>query len=225
MWLVKNFLVIIYSLIIAVISLIIYPFDYRYRISGPLLKIWANAVLIIWGVKVDTYGKENINRSSGKIYISNHLSYLDIFVQLAKIPDNLRMIYKKEINRIPLLGLAMMATGFIPIDRKNIRSAYKSLDKAAEKIKKGISVVIYPEGTRSKDGKTGEFKRGMFVLADKSQAEIIPVSLSGTRELMPPGTLRVKSGKVNMVIGEAVKYRKDKNLLNDLRNIIIKNIK
>lgn len=225
MWLIKNFLIIIYSFIIAVISLLIYPFDYRYKISGPLLKLWSSLVLMIWGVKVNVYGTENIDKKKGKIYISNHLSYLDIFVQLAKIPDNIRMIYKKEINKIPLLGVAMMATGFIPIDRKNIRSAYRSLDRAAEKIRKGISVIIYPEGTRSPDGRTGEFKRGMFVLADKSESDIIPVALSGTRELMPPGTLKVKSGTVNLVICKAVKYRNDRELLNDLREIIINNIK
>ncbi|MCI0715230.1 MAG: 1-acyl-sn-glycerol-3-phosphate acyltransferase [Chlorobi bacterium] len=189
------------------------------------MKVWTNIVLFIYGIKVNVYGAENIDPSKGKIYIANHSSYLDIFVQLAKLPDNVRMIYKREINKVPILGWAMLAVGFIPIDRENIRSAMKSLDRASEKVKKGLSVVIYPEGTRTKDGDVGEFKRGMFYLADKSQADIIPVSMSGTFELMPSGSLKVKPGNVNVVIGKPVKYRKDKELLNEIRNIVTENLK
>jgi 1-acyl-sn-glycerol-3-phosphate acyltransferase len=225
MWLLKNSVVILYSFLVAILSILIFPVDYKHKLSNLLMKVWTNFVLFIYGIKVNVYGGENIDASKGKIYIANHSSYLDIFVQLAKLPDNVRMIYKKEINKVPLLGWAMLAAGFIPIDRENIRSAMKSLGKASEKVKKGLSVVIYPEGTRTKDGKTGEFKRGMFYLADKSQADIIPVSMSGTFELMPGGSLKVKSGKVNMVIGKPVKYRKDKELLNEIRNIVIENLK
>ncbi len=224
MWLIKNFVVIVYSLIIAALSIIVYPFDFRYKVSNFLMKIWTNLVLFIYGIKVNVTGAENIDPSVGKIYISNHASYMDIFVQLAKLPDNVRMIYKKEINKVPVLGWAMLCAGFVPLDRVNIRKAMKSLDKAASRIKKGLSVVIYPEGTRTKDGTIGEFKRGMFFLADKSQADIIPVTISGTFELMPIGSAKVKPGNVNMVIGKPVKYRKDKELLSEIRNIVIENI-
>lgn len=225
MWLVKNFIVIIWSLIVAVLSILIYPIDYKNKVSNPLMKIWTNLVLFIYGIKVNVYGAENVNASVGKIYISNHASYMDIFVQLAKMPDNVRMIYKKEINKVPLLGWAMMAAGFISLDREKMRSAMKSLDKAAERVKKGLSVVIYPEGTRTLDGNIGEFKRGMFFLADKAQADIVPVSLCGTFELMRPGSSKVNPGIVNIVIGKPVKYRKDKELLNEIRNTVIENIK
>jgi 1-acyl-sn-glycerol-3-phosphate acyltransferase len=225
MWLLKNSAVILYSLLIAVLSILIYPVDYKHKLSNPLMKVWTNLVLFIFGIKVKVYGGENIDPAKGKIYIANHSSYLDIFIQLAKLPDNVRMIYKKEINKVPVLGWAMLAAGFIPIDRENIRSAMKSLDKAAVKVKKGLSVVIYPEGTRTKDGTAGEFKRGMFYIADKSQADIIPVSMSGTFELMPAGSLKVKPGRVNMAIGRPVKYRKDKELLNEIRKTVIENLK
>jgi 1-acyl-sn-glycerol-3-phosphate acyltransferase len=225
MWLIKNFVVVLYSLLIAILSILIFPIDYKYKLSNPLMKVWTRIVLFIYGVKVNVYGAENVNPAKGKIYIANHASYLDIFIQLAKLPDNVRMIYKKEINKVPILGWAMMSVGFVSIDRVNIRSAMKSLGKAAEKVKKGLSVVIYPEGTRTKDGKIDEFKRGMFFLADKSEADIIPVSMSGTFKLMPTGTVKVKPGTVNMVIGQAVKYRKGKELLNEIRNTVIQNLK
>ncbi len=189
------------------------------------MKVWTNIVLFIYGIKVKVYGAENIDPKKGKIYISNHASYMDIFVQLAKLPDNVRMIYKKEINRIPVLGWAMYCAGFVSLNRDKIRDAMKSLDKAAQRVKKGLSVVIYPEGTRTTDGKVGEFKRGMFFLADKAQSDIIPVSLNGTYEIMPLGSSKVKSGIVNMVIGKPVQYRKDKELLNEIRETVIKNLK
>jgi 1-acyl-sn-glycerol-3-phosphate acyltransferase len=224
MWLIKNFIVILYSLVVAILSILIFPFDYRNKLSNPLMKIWTNIVLFIYGIKVNVYGAENIDASKGKIYISNHASYLDIFIQLAKLPDNMRMIYKKEINRVPILGWAMYCAGFVSLNRDKIRDAMRSLDKAAERVKKGLSVVIYPEGTRTPDGKVGEFKRGMFFLADKAKADIVPVSLQGTFELMPLGAFRVKSGVVNMVIGKPVHYKKDKELLNEIRDTVIKNL-
>jgi len=225
MWLIKNFIVIIYSLIVAILSIIICPVDHRNKVSNPLMKIWTKGVLFIYGIKVNVYGSENIDPAAGKIYISNHASYLDIFIQLAKLPDNVRMIYKKEINHVPLLGWAMYCAGFVSIDRVKVREAMRSLDKAAERVKNGLSVVIYPEGTRTKDGTVGEFKRGMFFLADKSKADIIPVSLTGTFELMPLGSMKVKPGMVNMVIGKPVKYKKDKELLNEIRKAVMENMK
>lgn len=225
MWLIRNLIAILWSLLVAILSILIFPIDYGNKVSNPLMKIWTNAVLFIFGIKVNVYGNENIDASKGKIYISNHASYLDIFVQLAKLPDNVRMIYKKEINRVPVLGWAMYSVGFVALDRVNIRKAMKSLDKAAQRVKNGLSVVIYPEGTRTKDGRIGEFKRGMFFLADKSQADIVPVSVSGTFELMPIGSIKVKPGVINMVIGKPIKYSKDKDLLNEIRNTVIKNIK
>lgn len=223
MWLIKNFVVILYSLIIAILSILIYPFDYRNKLSNPLMKIWTNAVLFIYGIKVKVYGAENIDPAKGKIYISNHASYMDIFVQLAKLPDNVRMIYKKEINRVPVLGWAMYCAGFVALDRNRVREAMKSLDKAAGRVKKGLSVVIYPEGTRTIDGSIGEFKRGMFFLADKAKADIVPVTLKGTYEIMPMGSSRVRPGVVEMIIGKPVEYKKDKQLLEELRSTIVSN--
>lgn len=225
MWLVKNFLVIVFSLIIAVLTITLYPFDYKKKISNVLIRFWAKAVLFIYNIKVYVFGTENIKNKKGKIYISNHSSYLDIFVQLAYLPDSARMIYKKEINRVPILGIAMLCAGFIPIDRKNYRKSIDSLIKASEKVKQGQSVVIYPEGTRTLDGKVGEFKRGMYCIAEKSEAELIPVSVTNTFNLMPAGTLKVKSGKVNMVIGEPIKYTNEKELLERIRNKVIENLK
>jgi 1-acyl-sn-glycerol-3-phosphate acyltransferase len=225
MWLVKNLIFVFYSMFWAGFTLISAPFNYKHKIGYFILKNWTKGGLLLYGIEVNITGTQNIKKGAGHIYVSNHLSYLDILVLLASIPDNIRMVYKKEISRIPVFGWAMLACGFISIDRTNIKSAMNSLQKGAKKIKEGLSVLIFPEGTRSPDGKTGEFKRGMFLLAEASEADIIPVSVSGTYGLLPRNSSRVKSGHVNIVIGSPLKFRKDRLFVNELRDIITGNIK
>jgi 1-acyl-sn-glycerol-3-phosphate acyltransferase len=225
MWLIKNFVFSIFSVIIAVLTLIAYPVNFKGKLANLLMKIWTNSMLSLYGVRVNVIGEENITSPEGKVYVSNHASYLDIFVLLAKVPVNLRILYKREMNKIPLLGWAMMAAEFVPIDRENIRSAMRSLEKASRKMEKGISYVVFPEGTRSPDGEVKEFKRGMFLLAEKAQKDIIPISISNTRNLMPIGSLKIKSGNVDLVIGNPIKYKKDKELLDEIRNTVISNLK
>lgn len=225
MWLVKNLIFVLYSMFWASFTLISAPLNYKHKIGYFILKNWTKGGLMLFGIKVKLHGSENIIKGKGHIYVSNHLSYLDILVLLATIPDNIRMVYRSEISKIPVFGWAMLACGFISIDRTNIKSAIRSLEKGAKKIKKGISILIFPEGTRSPDGKTGEFKRGMFLLAEQSGADIIPVSISGTYELLKRDTYKVKSGKVNIVIGKPMKFRKDKQFVSELRDVVVKNIK
>ena len=125
---------------------------------------------------------------------------------------------------MPLIGWAMLAAGFVPIDRRNARSAMLSFDRASKKIKRGISFLIFPEGTRSENGQVGEFKRGLFVLTEKAEADIIPLSVSGTNKLMPRDSLKIRPGKVNLVIGEAMKFKKDREFLNEIRDVVISNL-
>jgi 1-acyl-sn-glycerol-3-phosphate acyltransferase len=225
MWLVKNFVFSLYAILIAVLVLIFSPFDYKRKISFIILKVWTNGVLFLYGVKVNVTGKENITEHSGKVYVSNHSSYLDIFVLLAKLPDNVRIIYKKEINKLPLISWAMRASGFVPIDRDNVRDSLKALDIAAKKIGTGLSFVIFPEGTRSKNGSVSEFKRGVFFLTEKAKVDIVPVSLTNSNNLWGINSLKIKPGKVNLVIGKPMNYKKDKTFLNEVRDEVINNLK
>jgi 1-acyl-sn-glycerol-3-phosphate acyltransferase len=225
MWLIKAFIFSVLSIITAVLTLLTAPVNFKGKAAKVILKAWTNSTLFVFGVKVNVYGRENVSSPEGKVYISNHASYLDIFVLLAKVPDNLRMIYKKEINKMPLISWAMRACGFVPIDRKNVRTAMRSFDIAAEKIKKGLSFVIFPEGTRSENGTVGEFKRGMFVLTEKAQADIIPVTLTNTNNLMSRDSIKIKPGVVNLVIDKPLKPKKDKEFLNEIRKIVVSNLK
>ena len=120
------------------------------------------------------------------------------------MPLPLRFIAKKQLGNIPLFGWAMRAGRFIFIDRQNATSARRSIDAAADRIRQGCSVVIFPEGTRSRDGKLAQFKKGGFHLAINSGADVVPVAIRGSREIMPRGALLMRAGVVDIEIGEPI---------------------
>ena len=196
--------------------------------SHRLAKIWAGMLLALASTKVEIIGAENILMKEPQIFMANHQSDFDILIVLAHLPGQFRWIVKKELFNIPLFGTAMRNAGYIEIDRQNHIKAMMSIDKAARKIKEGKSVMSFPEGTRSSDGKIKPFKQGMFHLAIMSGVPIVPVSIIGAREIMPKRSLRIKPGKVTMVIdkpidvrGYSIENRQD--LIDRVQNIITRN--
>ena len=218
---IKAFFISIHCIIVAVVTIIVSPFDRKGRITHYLSKYFGGGILLIAGVKVETQGLEKLNASDNYIFISNHLSYFDIPILMKAIPNNVRFIYKDSLTKIPILGWGMYLGKYIPINRDNVREAMKSLKKAAERIQNGISVVIFPEGTRSMDGTPGEFKRGMFVMADEAKVPLVPTTIIGSNSIMPRGKFQIKSGNVKVVFSEPIGYRKDKNLLEEIRKEIV----
>ena len=218
---IKAFFISIHCIIVAVATIIVSPFDRKGRITHYLSKYFGGGILLIAGVKVETEGLEKLNASDNYIFISNHLSYFDIPILMKAIPNNVRFIYKDSLTKIPILGWGMYLGKYIPINRDNVREAMKSLKKAAERIRNGISVVIFPEGTRSMDGTPGEFKRGMFVMADEAKVPLVPTTIIGSNSIMPRGKFVIKSGNVKVVFSEPIEYRKDKNLLEEIRKEIV----
>jgi 1-acyl-sn-glycerol-3-phosphate acyltransferase len=181
-------------------------------------------VLTIAGVKLEIDGRELLDKKENYIFISNHQSYFDILVLMQAVPNNIRFIYRKSLSRIPIFGWAMYLSGYIPINRDNARKALKSLRKAAEKIKKGISIVIFPEGTRSTEDKLGEFKKGMFVIAEEAKVKLVPVTIDGSRKILPKQKFVINSGKVMVTFNKPIEFRDDRNLLNEIREIIKTNL-
>jgi 1-acyl-sn-glycerol-3-phosphate acyltransferase len=180
-------------------------------------------ILFSAGIKVKVRGKEKLNPDEVFLYLSNHQSYFDIPVLMKVLPGNVRFVYKKSMTKIPIFGWAMYLSGYIPIDRKNARNAIDSLKKAADAMKRGISIVMYPEGTRSADGEVKEFKKGMAMLAAISDCRVVPVSIHGTYDLLPRDSFKIKPGTVYVTIGSPVDYSKNPEYLNELREIVIKN--
>jgi 1-acyl-sn-glycerol-3-phosphate acyltransferase len=195
-------LVLIYIVLIFVLLLcllIFWPFGLR----EPLLRLgkWAIGLAPgILGIKVKIAGRDMIDRETPYIFMSNHLSFLDGPLLFLLIPQSIRVILKKEIFRIPVVGQGMRYVGFVPVDRKGVRGGKKSIDRAAYLMReRGYSYLIFPEGTRTRDGRTQAFKRGGFFLALESAAAIAPITIRGTYELMPRGTIFARRGKVDVL--------------------------
>jgi 1-acyl-sn-glycerol-3-phosphate acyltransferase len=189
-----------------VLLVLIAPFVLLCMISGmrePLIAVgkWAMRVSgALLGVKVEMSGIERVDPKTAYVFMPNHLSFLDGPMMLMVIPRPVRVIVKKSVFAIPVLGWAMLHVGFVPVDRKGESGGKKSIEKAARLMKeRGYSFMIYPEGTRSLDGKLQRFRRGGFFLAIAGGAPIVPVTIRGTFELMPKGQFGAKSGAVSVV--------------------------
>lgn len=167
-------------------------------------KVWADKVLWIIGVQIETKGLENVNRSESYIFAANHSSLMDIPVLQSTIPVDFRIIYKKELEKVPIWGYGLKKSPYIGIIREDPREAMKSVEEAIESIKAGDSVLIYPEGTRSPDGELQEFKRGAFMMASRSGKPIIPVAIVGSNKILPNKKLELNSGKVRLVFGKPI---------------------
>ena len=161
-------------------------------------RIWARSILFVSRTKVTVNGLANIDPTQSYVYMSNHQSNFDIPVLLAYLPVQFRWLAKAELFKIPIFGRAMRGAGYVKIDRFNQEAAFESLNEAAEKMKNGVSVMIFPEGTRSRDGKIKPFKKGGFVMAVDAGVPIVPVVLKGTWTLMDKSSLKINTGEVSL---------------------------
>jgi len=161
---------------------------------------WARLTAYITPAIVKISGRAHIQKRQSYIVVSNHQSMYDILVLYGWIGVDLKWVIKKEVRRIPVIGFAAEKGGNIFIDRSNPGAAYESLKQAREKIANGTSIIILPEGTRSRTGELGEFKRGAFRLARELRLPILPVTIKNTRNILPPKTLRLFPGRAVMII-------------------------
>ena len=164
---------------------------------------WGRGMLRWTGVQVRVEGGEKLS-SAPAVYIANHASFIDIWALLQELPGTVRFVFKKEMNRIPVLGLAMRSMQHIPIDRKNLSAAFAAYEEAAVLIRGGISAVVFAEGTRSRDGKLHTFKKGPFVLAIAAGVPVIPVLCEGTFAALPKGSMTPRRGRVTLRIGDPI---------------------
>ncbi len=213
-------LLIIYTLLtILLIPLLL--FCYPIKFAQPIILIAKWAFWIgqkILGIRLDASGIERIDKRVPYVFMANHLSLIDGPLLFMLIPQFVRVLLKKEAFRIPVIGQAMRQVGFVSVDRKSLKGGKKSIDRATRMIKeKGISFLIFPEGTRSRDGKLQPFKRGGLFLAVNSQVPIFPVSIKGSYALLPKGSFFAKKGKVDVIFHPPVSVQGfDRNNLSQL---------
>ena len=211
------------------ILIIIGFLDRQKNITGKLVRFWCRWVLWSTGINIIVEGLENLDPGRQYIFIGNHESALDIPVAVAALPYNVVFLAKKELFRIPLFGWGMAAAGMIRVNRQNREKARQSVDNAVESLgKRNISIVMYPEGTRSKEGNLLPFKKGGFILAIRSGLPVVPITISGAIEIVPKNSLTLNAGQIRLVIGKpipTVEYNisRRNELLQIVRDDILKN--
>jgi len=189
----------------AVLTIFLGLFDRHGKGAYRASQIWTALILRMGGVELRVSGREHIDPRKQYVFMVNHQSNLDIPVLVQSLVSfQLRLIAKRELLWIPFFGWAMWASKHITIDRADPLSAIKSLKLAKKRIAAGISIVVFPEGTRSRDGKLLRFKKGGFLLAAQSKRPIVPVTINGTRQVLPAGAWRLRAGMVDVIISEPI---------------------
>jgi 1-acyl-sn-glycerol-3-phosphate acyltransferase len=155
-------------------------------------------------MKVSVLGYENIDPMKPYIFVSNHASMFDIPTVFVALKGNVNIVFKKELTYVPIWGWALRYGHFIMIDRSNPRNAMASIERAVQSIRKGSSVILFPEGTRTLDGKLQPFKRGAFSLAAKAGVPVVPLTINGTFTIMPKGSLNIKPANISVVLGKPI---------------------
>jgi 1-acyl-sn-glycerol-3-phosphate acyltransferase len=161
-------------------------------------RLWSRALLWAVGARVEYVGLEHARSRLPCIFIANHQSSVDIWALVSVLPAPTRFVAKQSLFRLPVLGWAMAAGGFISIDRADRARAIRSLHIAAERVRSGRPVILFAEGTRSRDGTLRPFKKGPFHLALAARVPVVPVAISGSWEVLRPGTARLRPGPVRV---------------------------
>jgi len=176
----------------------------RKRVLYAPARLFIRIGLRLAGVRFDVVGLERLDPHQTYLFLSNHQSLLDPLIQLVGLKRDLAFLAKKELFRWPLLSPGLRWTDCAPIDRANRERAIESLRQAAEKLKRGVSFLAYPEGTRTPDGTLLPFRKGVFVLALEAGVPVVPVTIRGTYDVMPKGPLRCRPGRVRVIVHEPI---------------------
>ncbi len=222
----KLFLIVLITFPIGLLVIFLGLLDRRGKLAYGVSRFWSWAILKIGGIRLKVQGLDHLDPSRQYIFMANHQSNMDIPALVQSLTKfQLRWVAKKELLLVPLFGWALWASRNIIVDRSNRLKAMASLRKAREKIEGGVSVVLFPEGTRSLSGQLLPFKRGGFVLAVRTQTPIVPITIKGSGTILPKGDWRIRGGEIEVIVSEPVhlgQYRPGnlRSLLNRVRGII-----
>lgn len=202
---IKLFLIILVTLPASILIIPLGLLDANGKIAYGVSRIWTWGILKICGIHLKVEGLEHLDPGRQYIFMANHQSNIDIPVMVQSLIEfQLRWVAKRELLFVPLFGWAMWASKHIVVDRSNGAKAMGSLKKAKERIEGGISVVLFPEGTRSGDGQFLPFKRGGFILAVKTKTPIVPITINGSGAILPRGDWRIKGGEIEVIVSEPI---------------------
>jgi len=188
----------------SIIAIIGTLFDTTGSFAHGCSRFWSRIALALARVKVTTVGTEHIPVEGPVIYMGNHQSNFDILALTVAMPRRFSWLAKEELFRVPFLGGAMRRAGYIPLDRRDGRQALRSIEEAARRIRDGVSVVIFPEGTRTHDGTLLPFKKGGFILASRAAVPVVPFTINGGRAINPRDQLALYPGDIRVTFAEPV---------------------
>ena len=196
------------SLLLSLLAFVSIPFDKKGDFFRWCPWMWSRCILWTFGIKVNVKGFENIDFNQPYIFVSNHASMADIPTVMVALNGKVNIVFKKELTWVPIWGWALRYGHFIMIDRSNPRDALVSIERAAQTIRSGQSVILFPEGTRTSNGKLQPFKRGAFTLAAKSGVPIVPMTINNTFGIMPKGAFNVKRADISVVLEKPISTAK-----------------
>ena len=190
-------------------------------------RLWGRGLLWCAGVRLDVAREAPLLPGERYVFVCNHQSLFDIPVLLVTLPGSTRLLAKRSLFRIPVFGWAMRASGFVPVDRENRSRAKEAMDGALRQLDLGRSILLFPEETRSEDGRIREFQRGGFLIALKAKCPLVPVGIAGTRAIQRKGSLLVRPGAVRVRYGTPVDpsragVRGRRELIETLRTEVIR---
>jgi 1-acyl-sn-glycerol-3-phosphate acyltransferase len=195
----------LHTLFWSVPVLLLSSFDPYAERSARLVRFWAKGNLWVCGVKVRGHGLERLTPATAYLFMSNHQSQFDILALMSVLDAfQLRWVAKKELRKVPVLGLCMQRTHQILVDRESRAQAVATIRRIKELLNAGISVLFFPEGTRSKDGNLLPFKPGGFAVAVETGVPVVPVTVNGSQAIMPSGDWRVRAGEIEIIVGEPI---------------------
>lgn len=191
-------------------------------------RAWSYLLLAMAGIRVRVSGLEHLDPNRSYVFVANHQSYSDIWSLFVALPREFCFVAKESLFRWPFIGWHLRRSGTISIDRRGMKETYRALLGAAEKIRNGTSVVIFPEGTRSVTGDIGPFKRGSLLVAVKAGVPIVPIAISGSRRCLPKGSCLMRAGIIDVVIGDPLPMACDgptdeRSATEHARAVILKN--
>lgn len=188
-----------------------------------LSRKWSEKLIRIVKANLNVIGAEKLSSSENYLFVANHSSYFDIPVVLKSIPKDLSLVYKSELEKVPIFGKSLIASPFLSIDRESPRAAMKVLISTKELIRSGVSILIFPEGTRSKDGEVGKFKKGALKIAEINKLKVVPLTINGTFDILSADSKKIKTNQdVELIIHSPLELDENENFLDDVKNIIKK---
>lgn len=189
---------------IATSVIVVATFKSNSSLVDALIRLWARILVRAAGIDLTIENDGVMDRERRYVLVANHSSYFDIPCILAAVPQPIRFMAKVSLFKIPVFGWSLARAGFIPIDRKNRRTAVKSFELAAERIRKGNTIVVFPEEGRSRAREMRRFQRGAFLLALRAGLPMVPMAIVGTYDVFRAGAKRITPGKVTIKVGAPI---------------------